>query len=182
MSEGNTGNNNSYICIICNNTYNSKNSLNQHETQNHSNYHEHPLNIPSPSEYFLLEFKKSLIFNIKKKLTLNHRSLGKKSLTIPCSEGMFLSIFKDEIQRYSPARRFYLCSFVGEEGDEKLRDLLGNEDWAIRYYDNNQYAYVDIINNQIKVVWKEVRLVEANGSSIFSSNIIISFSIDKGSQ
>ncbi|CAH1766648.1 7922_t:CDS:1, partial [Entrophospora sp. SA101] len=47
------------------------------------------------------------------------------------------------------------------EGDEKLRDLLGSEDWAIRYYDNNQYAYVDIINNQIKVVWKEVELVEA---------------------
>ncbi|CAJ0844390.1 8577_t:CDS:1, partial [Entrophospora sp. SA101] len=57
--------------------------------------------------------------------------------------------------------RFYLCSFMGEEGDEKLRDLLGSEDWAIRYYDNNQYAYVDIINNQIKVVWKEVELVEA---------------------
>ena len=36
----------------------------------------------------------------------------------------------------------------------------------ILLYDNNQYAYVDIINNQIKVVWKEVRLVEANGSSI----------------
>ncbi|CAJ0913488.1 8128_t:CDS:1, partial [Entrophospora sp. SA101] len=66
------------------------------------------------------------------------------------------------------------------EGDEKLRDLLGSEDWAIRYYDNNQYAYVDIINNQIKVVWKEVGLVEANGSSI-SSNIIISFSTYKGS-
>ncbi|CAJ0834716.1 1629_t:CDS:2, partial [Entrophospora sp. SA101] len=87
----------------------------------------------------------------------------------------------DEIQRYSPARRFYLCSFMGEEGDEKLRNLLGNKDWAIRYYDNNQYAYMDIINNQIKVVWKEVGLVEANGSSISSSNIIISFSIDKGS-
>ncbi|CAJ0843868.1 15348_t:CDS:2 [Entrophospora sp. SA101] len=152
MSEGNTGNNNSHICIICNNTYNSKD-----------------------------KFKKSLIFNIKKKLTLNHKSLGKKSLTIPCSEGMFLNIFKDEIQRYSPARHFYLCSFMGEEGDEKLRDLLGSEDWAIRYYDNNQYAYVDIINNQIKVVWKEVGLVEANGSSISSSNIIISFSTYKGS-
>ncbi|CAJ0832110.1 10080_t:CDS:2 [Entrophospora sp. SA101] len=121
MSEGNTGNNNSHICIICNNTYNSKDSLNQHESRKHSNYHEYPLNILSTSEYSLLEFKKSLIFNIKKKLTLNHKSLGKKSLTIPC-----------------------------KEGDEKLRDLLGSEDWAIRYYDNNQYAYVDIIDNQIK--------------------------------
>ena len=50
----------------------------QHETRRHSNYHEYPLNVLSPSEYCLLEFKKSLIFNIKKKLTLNHRSLGKK--------------------------------------------------------------------------------------------------------
>ena len=95
---------------------------------------------------------------------------------------MFLNIFKDHIQRYSPARRFYLCSFIEEEGDETLRDLLGEEDWAIRHYDNNQYAYIDIVNNQVKVVWKEVGLIEANGSSIFSSNIIISFSIDKGSQ
>lgn len=180
--ERNTGDNNVHICIICNNTYNSRSSLIQHETRKHSNYHEYPSNIPSPSEYCLLEFKKSLIFNIKKKLSLNHRSLGKKSVTIPCSEGMFLNIFKDHIQRYSPARRFYLCSFVGEEGDGKLRNLLGEEDWAIRYYDNNQYGYVDIVNNQIKVVWKEVKLVEANGSSIFSSNLIISFLIDKGSQ
>ena len=33
--------------------------------------HEYPLNVLFPSEY-------CLIFNIKKKLTLNHRSLGKK--------------------------------------------------------------------------------------------------------
>ena len=92
---------------------------------------------------------------------------------------MFLNIFKDHIQRYSPARRLYLCSFIGEEGDETLRDLLGEEDWAIRHYGNKQYVYVDIVNSQ---VWKEVGLIEANGSSIFSSNIIISFSIDKGSQ
>jgi hypothetical protein len=184
MSEGNNtaSNGNSYLCIICNNTYNSKDSLNQHETRKHSNYQEYPLNISSPSEYCLLEFKKSLIFNIKKKLTLHHRSLGKKSITITCSEGMFLNIFKDHIQRYSPARRFYLCSFIGEDGDEKLKDLLGEEDWAIRYYDNDQYVYVDILNNQTKVVWKEVELVEANGNRILSSNIVISFSIDKGSQ
>ena len=50
---------------------------------------------------------------------------------------------------------------------------------AIRHYGNKQYVYVDIVNSQ---VWKEVGLIEANGSSIFSSNIIISFSIDKGSQ
>ena len=182
MSQGNIEDNNvpnSCICIICNNTYNSRNSLIQHEMWRHSNYHEYPLNVLSPSEYCLLEFKKSLIFNIKKKLTLNHRSLGKKSITIPCSEGMFLNIFKDHIQRYSPARRFYLCSFIEEEGDETLRDLLGEEDWAIRHYGNKQYVYVDIVNSQ---VWKEVGLIEANGSSIFSSNIIISFSIDKGSQ
>ena len=120
--------------------------------------------------------------NIKKKLTLNHRSLGKKSITIPCSKGMFLNIFKDHIQRYSPARRFYLCSFIEGEGDETLRNLLGEEDWAIRYYDNNQYVYVDVVNNQIKVVWKEVQLIEASGSSIFSLNIIINFLADKGSQ
>ena len=56
---------------------------------------------------------------------------------------MFLNIFKDHIQRYSPARHFYLCSFI-EEGDETLRDLLGEEDWAIRYYGNKQYVYVDM--------------------------------------
>lgn len=88
-------------------------------------YQEYPLNVPSPPEYYLLDFKRSSIFNIKKKLTLHHRSLGKKSLTISCSEGVFLSIFGDNIQRYSPARRFHLCSFVGEEGN--VRDLHGNK-------------------------------------------------------
>jgi len=61
---------NPHICIICNNTYNSKNSLIQHETWKHPNYHEYPSNFPFPSEYCLLEFKKSLIFNIKKKINL----------------------------------------------------------------------------------------------------------------
>jgi len=34
------------------------------------------------------------------------------------SEGMFLGVFRNDFKRYSPARRLYLSSFTGEEGDE----------------------------------------------------------------
>jgi hypothetical protein len=76
MSQGNIESNNaSYATIPITQKI-------QHEMRRHSNYHEYPLNVLSPLEY-------CLIFNIKKKLTLNHRSLEKKSITIPCSEGMY---------------------------------------------------------------------------------------------
>jgi hypothetical protein len=60
-------------------------------------------------------------------MTFHNKSLGKKSLTFPCDEDIFLSVFKDNTRRYSPARRFYLYSFVGEEGDEQLRNLLDDK-------------------------------------------------------
>jgi hypothetical protein len=60
-------------------------------------------------------------------MTFHHKSLGKKSLTLPCDEGIFLSVFKDNARRYSPTRRFYLYSYVGEEGDEQLRNLLDDK-------------------------------------------------------
>ncbi|CAJ0908235.1 9083_t:CDS:2 [Entrophospora sp. SA101] len=147
--------NNPETCIICSKSYKTKGGLVQHENKKHFEYHEYPLNIPSPPQYYLTEFKKNLIYNIKKKLTLHHKSLGKKTLTIPCSEGMFLGIFRVDFKRYSPARRFYLSSFVGEEGDERLGNLFDDKDWSIRYFDNNQYVYVDIVNFEVKVVWKE---------------------------
>ncbi|CAH1769370.1 396_t:CDS:1, partial [Entrophospora sp. SA101] len=58
----------------------------QHEKKKHLEYCEYPSDIPSPVQYYLTQFKESLIYNIKKKLTLHHKSLGKKTLTIPCSE------------------------------------------------------------------------------------------------
>nr|CAG8444097.1 3561_t:CDS:2 [Entrophospora candida] len=109
------------------------------------------VDIPSPVQYYLTKFKESLIYNIKKNLTLHHKSLGKKTSTIPCSEGVFLGVFKNDLERYSPARRLYLSSFIGEEGNKRLENLLGDEDWSIRYFDNNQFAYIDIVNFEAKV-------------------------------
>nr|CAG8555654.1 3601_t:CDS:2 [Entrophospora candida] len=53
--------------------------------------------------------------------------IWKKTLTIPCSEGMFLGVFKNDLERYSPAIRLYLSSFIGEEGNKRLENLLGDE-------------------------------------------------------
>ena len=153
------GSNNSENCIICNKSYKTKNGLVQHEKKKHSEYHGYP----------------------KKKLTLHHKTLGKKTLTIPCSEGMFLGVFKNDFERYSPARRLYLSLFIGEEGNEKLGNLFGDKDWSIRYFDNNQFVYIDIINFEVKVVWKETKIVEGNGKITNSSNMIINFSTNKGS-
>jgi hypothetical protein len=180
-NNNNDDNNNLENCIICNKSYKTKNGLVQHEKKKHFEYCGYPSNIPSPVQYYLTQFKESLIYNIKKKLTLHHKSLGKKTLTIPCSEGMFLGVFKNDLERYSPARRLYLSSFIGEEGNKRLGNLLGDEDWSIRYFDNNQFAYIDIVNFEVKVVWKETKIVEGNGKITNSSNVIINFSTNKGS-
>ena len=109
--------------LECNKSYKTKNGLVQHEKKKHSEYHGYP----------------------KKKLTLHHKTLGKKTLTIPCSEGMFLGVFKNDFERYSPARRLYLSSFVGGEDNEKLSNLFGDKDWSIRYFDNNQFLLLDTL-------------------------------------
>lgn len=181
QEDNDNNSNNSENCVICNKSYKTKNGLIQHEKKKHSEYRGYPSNIPPPHQYYLTQFKQNLIYNIKKKLTLHHKTLGKKTLTIPCSEGMFLGVFKNDFKRYSPARRLYLSSFVGEEGNEKLGDLFGDKDWSIRYFNNNQFIYIDIINFEVNVVWKEIKIVEGNGQITNSSNMIINFSTNKGS-
>ena len=85
-------------CTICGKSYKTKDGLVQHENKKYSEHCEYSLNIPSPPQYYLIEFKKNLVYNIKKKLTLHHKTLGRKTLTISCSEGMFLGVFRNDFK------------------------------------------------------------------------------------
>jgi hypothetical protein len=60
-----SNNSENYVILICNKSYKTKNGLIQHEKKKHSEYCGYPSNIP-PHQYYLMQFKQSLIYNIKK--------------------------------------------------------------------------------------------------------------------
>ena len=59
------------------------------------------------------EFKQILVSEIHKKLPLNFRSMGKKSISIPCPESLFFSIFAGNVHYYSKTKKIYRCIFRG---------------------------------------------------------------------
>jgi len=83
-----------------------------------------------------------LVSEIHKKLPLNFRSMGKKSISIPCPESLFFSIFVGNIHYYSKIRKIYRCIFRGFNAYQELSEVLNSDQWGKRFYSQNQQNYV----------------------------------------
>ncbi|CAG8716013.1 15680_t:CDS:1, partial [Acaulospora morrowiae] len=59
-----------------------------------------------------------------------------------CMENQFVSVFGRHIMHFSPAKGTYSCVFKGENADDMLSEILGDQQWDTRYYEARQCAYV----------------------------------------
>ncbi|RIB20916.1 hypothetical protein C2G38_2178063 [Gigaspora rosea] len=98
-------------CSLCpKKTYKSTQGLRQHETLRYLYY-----NTPSSN---LLELPQQHINEVK--------------------ETLFVRIFRDFINRYSPSSNRYLCVFQGPDAYETLGKLLNRSNWGTRKYQHGQ--------------------------------------------
>jgi hypothetical protein len=128
-------------CITCKKTFKSKRGLIQHETfvRKYNITHDNLYELP---EEFINDFKKTLIFLIHHQLPNHFTKIGKKSLTVACTESQFFSTFNGYIHYYSKKTRFYKCIFGGEDASTKLAQIFNDENWGIKFYHGNECTLV----------------------------------------
>ncbi|CAG8581786.1 23586_t:CDS:2, partial [Racocetra persica] len=95
--------------------------------------------IPASS---LQEFKDILIQQIHHHLPLSFTRMGRKVLSIPCTESLFVGIFAGHIYQFSSSPRTYKCRFHGESAYSTLTKILENSKWGQKYYNQNQQTYI----------------------------------------
>lgn len=100
-----------------------------------------PRNLNSLSEINNKNFKNILVYLIHRKLQNGFRKGGRQLVSLACTENQFFDIFKGHIH-YRSNRNVYRCIFRGTVGYEVLGEILDNQLWGKKFYDNEQQTYV----------------------------------------
>ena len=122
-----------FSCCICQKSFSLRKQLLTHKRTKHRNNktipHLHLLLQPSLEQ--LVSYQDAFIILIKKRLGYSRHSLGSKRLSINAfPENVFVYLFQNEPSfRYNSVLRKYRCTFKGEEGEERLKQILNYEHW-----------------------------------------------------
>ena len=122
-----------FSCCIYQKSFSLRKQLLTHERTKHRNNktipHLHLLLQPSFEQ--LVSYQDAFIILIKKRLGYSRHSLGSKRLSINAfPENVFVYLFQNEPSfRYNSALRKYRCTFKGEEGEGRLKQILNYEHW-----------------------------------------------------
>jgi len=68
--------------------------------------------------------------------------MGRKTVSIPCPESLFFSIFTGNIHYYSKAKKIYRCIFRGHNAYQVIGEILDSNQWGKKVYSQNQQTYV----------------------------------------
>ncbi|CAG8699691.1 852_t:CDS:1 [Cetraspora pellucida] len=142
---------NQYLCTICNKTYKTFHGLIRHENSAHRSYNQPPADLISLPPQHIEQFKRLLVNEIHKKLSLHYTKTGKQLIKFPCTDSEFVAVFGNYLSRFSPAKRTYCCIFKDYNAEHTLRNLLGDEQWGTRYYQDNQKSYVQLYLQENKI-------------------------------
>ena len=160
-----------FRCYICQETFSLQKQLLTHERNKHRNNktipHLHLLLQPSYEQ--LVSYQDAFIILIKKRLGYSRHSLGSKRLSISAfPENVFVYLFQSEPSfRYNSALRKYRCTFKGEAGEGRLKQILNYEYWNQRQDPvTKTTGYVLFANYEgsyeVSFSWKQTELVENN--------------------
>ena len=70
------------------------------------------------------------------------------------------------------------------KGKENLNECLGSEDWAIKYYENNEAVFSDICTRSegggdVIFMWKELKIVDNRGNETISNKLTVKLCINR---
>ena len=101
-------NTNEYKCKICQKTFKNKAGLTRHDTIIRK-YNTLQVGLPTVSKKLTKLFKNDLVYFIHHWLLNGFKNSGKKTVSIPCSESQFHTVFKGYIYFYSKKTSIYKC-------------------------------------------------------------------------
>ncbi|CAG8741434.1 8521_t:CDS:2 [Cetraspora pellucida] len=127
----NISSNNVFSCPLCPNTiFKKKSGWSRHETLRHFNYNILPTNLFTLSDIHINEVKDTLVYLIQ---------------SSPLTESAFVSIFQNNINRYSICQQRYECSFSGYDAYNTLANIFNQENWGRRIYEHGQSSEVVLV-------------------------------------
>jgi len=165
--------------------YRNINGLRRHEAQKHKEYNVPPMNILSLEipEFLVRQFKQEIISSFWGCYKNNRGGRGWKKFILTCHEAIFVKIFRNYITRYSDVDRWYRCVFKGEEGKINLNECLGSENWAIKYFENNEVVFSDICTwsegGDVIFMWKEIKIIDNRGNETISNKLTVKLCINR---
>src|SRR5215204_2984672 len=122
-----------FKCNICQEAFFLRKQLLTHERTKYRNNKTipHLQLLLQPSFEQLVFYQDAFIILIKKHLGYSRHSVGSKRLLINVfSENVFVYLFQSEPSfRYNSALRKYRCTFKGETGEGRLKQILNYEHW-----------------------------------------------------
>ncbi|CAG8450101.1 15659_t:CDS:1 [Dentiscutata erythropus] len=137
-------------CPVCFRNFKSENRYRQHcnaiKKYNvpHSDLDEIPVRT-------LHEFKNILIQQIHRQLPLSFTKIGRKALTVLCTESLFVAVFRGHVHQVSNNPRVYKCRFHGESAYSTLAQILEDPKWGQKNYDHNLQTYIvlELLNHTL---------------------------------
>jgi hypothetical protein len=136
-----------FECKVCRVLYKTKRGLACHQNivQKYNIRHEGLYTLPSEA---IDQFKADLVHIIGSKLKGHFKQSGKQTLSFPCLEGLFFGVFEGHIHYFNYKNGSYKCFFQGPDAYTQLANLLNNQNWGRKFFDNDQQTFVLLFDGQ----------------------------------
>ncbi|CAG8830980.1 37515_t:CDS:1 [Gigaspora margarita] len=94
-------------------------------------------------------FKADLVHIIGSKLKVHFKQSGKQTISFPCLESLFFSIFEGYIHYFNSRKGSYKCFFQEPDAYAQLTGIFNNNsNWGCKFFDNNQQTFVLLFDTQ----------------------------------
>lgn len=137
-----------FLCSICQKSFKNQRGLSQHLAivKKHNTPHD---DLDSLSEKNNKKFKNILVYLIHRKLPNGFKRGGRQSVSLACTEHQFFDIFKGHIhyRRLRSNKNVYKCVFRGVNGYKALGEILDNQLWGRKFYEDEQQTYVVLFDD-----------------------------------
>jgi hypothetical protein len=146
-----------FECEICKVLYKTKRGLTRHQNivQKYNIRREGLYILPSEA---INQFKADLVHIIGSKLKEHFKQSGKQNLSFPCLESLFFGVFEGYIHHFNYKNGGYKCIFQGQNAYTQLANLLNNQNWGRKFFDNNQQTFVLLFDGQAEARVKKSSL------------------------
>jgi hypothetical protein len=134
-----------FCCSTCQKQFKKQSGLIRHLAIV-KNYNIPHNNLNNLSETNNKRFKNILVYLIHRKLPNGFKRGGRQLVSLACTEHQFFDIFKGHIHHRNN-RNVYKCIFRGSTGYQILGEILNNQLWGRKFYDEEQQTYVVLFND-----------------------------------
>ena len=136
-----------FECEICRKFFRTNRGLNRHKNvvKKYNIRREGLYALPLEA---VNQFKSYLIYIIRSKLKEHFKQSGKQTLSFPYLESLFFGVFEGYIHYFNYKNGSYRCFFQGPDAYSQLANLLNDQNWGRKFFDNGHQTFVLLFDAQ----------------------------------